>query len=155
MTHEEALNRLQALCSLKEICASEAESKLRKWQIEISYFPQIINALLSSGYIDQKRYAAAFVADKSRLSKWGAAKIRQALRAKNIPDEIVAQACAAIDPEQTQTTLNELLIKKLKTIKSTADTKKTMAALIRYGASRGFEYEMVYKSAKKVLFLND
>ena len=38
MTRDEALYKLQAQCSLKEICISEAEDKLRKWKIDVADF---------------------------------------------------------------------------------------------------------------------
>ena len=150
MTREQALNRLQAQCSLKEICISEAEDKLRKWKIDISDFPSIISALTGAGYIDERRYAKSFVNDKSRLSKWGILKIKQTLAAKKIPREIISEACANIDAAQSLTTLEELLKKKLKSIRS-SDSRKIFASLMRYGVSRGFEYDDVYKETKKAM----
>ena len=149
MTREEALYKLQAQCSLKEICISEAEDKLRKWKIEASDFSGIISALTEAGYIDERRYVKAFVNDKSKLSKWGAIKIRQALSAKKISNEIIAEVCSTIDSEQSRTALAELLTKKLKSIKS-SDSHKTFASLMRYGTSRGFEYDEVYSETKKI-----
>lgn len=54
--------------------------------------------LLADRFIDDNRYAEAFVRDKIRLSGWGARKIRTSLRLKGIAAAIIDEALARLDP---------------------------------------------------------
>jgi regulatory protein len=51
-----------------------------------------ITTLVEQGYLDDARFARLFVQDKRELEAWGAERIRQALRARGIDSELIADA---------------------------------------------------------------
>ncbi len=54
-----------------------------------------IEALADQGHLDDARFARLFVQDKRELDEWGADRIRQALLARGVDRDVVAEALAA------------------------------------------------------------
>ena len=64
-----------ALCAGREMCLSDIRRKLILWGVKSDDTDNILNLLIQGKFIDEKRYAAAFVKDKFRYNKWGKIKI--------------------------------------------------------------------------------
>lgn len=149
-TADEALLRLQEQCSISEKCVSEVRMKLQQWGVPSDSWDAIIQQLIIERYIDELRYARSFVRDKYKLSKWGELKIKNALYQKRIPSEIISEALAYLKEESIEEDLFMLLSKKLKNIKQVS-LSDTFSKLLRFGVSRGFKYDEVYKVTQKLL----
>jgi len=139
---EKALSRLQYLCARSEKCTGDLRQKMIQWKMETTDIAWVINSLTSDKFVDDARYAAMFVRDKSRISKWGRVKIATALRAKGVAADIINDALTQIDPSTDKTQLIELIARKAKQTKSKSvyDLKNK---LIRFGVSRGFDMGVV------------
>lgn len=137
-TEEEALNRIASLCSTSEHCLSEVTDKLKRWQISSNAAERIIAYLLKEKFIDESRYAKAFVRDKYRFAKWGTIKISQALRLKQINPADIRMALDEINRNEYLAILTTLLQTKQKNIRAKS-TYEFTGKLIRYGLSRGFD----------------
>jgi len=113
-----------------------------QWKMETTDIAWVINSLTSDKFVDDARYAAMFVRDKSRISKWGRVKIATALRAKGVAADIINDALTQIDPSTDKAQLIELIARKAKQTKSKSvyDLKNK---LIRFGVSRGFDMGVV------------
>lgn len=139
---QKALSRLQNLCARSEKCTGDLRQKMIQWKMETTDIAWVINSLTSDKFVDDARYAAMFVRDKSRISKWGRVKIATALRARGISTEIINDALTQIDPSTDRAQLLELITRKAKQTKSKSvyDLKNK---LIRFGVSRGFDMGLV------------
>jgi regulatory protein len=137
-TEEEALNRIASLCSTSEHCLSEVTDKLKRWQISSNAAERIIAYLLKEKFIDESRYAKAFVRDKYRFAKWGTIKISQALRLKKINPADIRMALDDINRNEYLAILKTLLQTKQQNIQAKS-TYEFTGKLIRYGLSRGFD----------------
>ncbi|KAB2866663.1 MAG: RecX family transcriptional regulator [Bacteroidales bacterium] len=139
---EKALSRLQYLCARSEKCTGDLRQKMIQWKMETTDIAWVINSLTSDKFVDDARYAAMFVRDKSRISKWGRVKIATALRAKGVAVDIINDALTQIDPSTDKAQLIELIARKAKQTKSKSvyDLKNK---LIRFGVSRGFDMGVV------------
>ena len=84
-----ALSKAMSQCSRRELCCSEVESKLETWGLQKSDCQKIIDILINENFINEERYAHAFVKDKFNHNRWGRIKIAAQLRAKNISDSFV------------------------------------------------------------------
>jgi len=73
------LGKMQALCSRGEKCRADIRMKLEKTDVPQDVITQILNKLESEGFIDEHRYAGAYVRDKFRLQGWGPVKIANML----------------------------------------------------------------------------
>ena len=129
-------------CSLSEHCIQKVREKLMQWETPKEYINPIIDKLLEDDYINEERFARAFVKDKFRFNHWGRIKISTHLRALGISSENIATAMQEIDDEEYEKMLDEIVEKKRKSIKNGTDYE-IRAKLLRHALSRGFEYEII------------
>lgn len=110
----------------------------------------IINHLVKEGFIDESRYARAFVHDKVRFAKWGRVKIAQALWQKRIPQDITDAALESIEDDEYLAALRDVVKAKFRTVKGATEYERKMKTM-RSVCSRGYEPALV----RKVLDLSD
>lgn len=153
-TPDEALAALMRLCARAEKCAGDARRLMRDWGLGASDAERVLARLVADRFIDDYRYAAAFVREKLRLSGWGAYKIRTALRRKQIARETIeaalSEALGASDPAQLAGRLDAQLRRKARTTKA-ATPRDLKTKLIRYGLSLGHDYEAVLEAVGRIV----
>ena len=142
MTYEMALQRLSALCASAEHCEYEMTEKMRKWEVEESDCERIMEYLRKAKFVDDERYARAFVKDKIKYNKWGRRKVEQGLWAKHIAEDIRQRVLDAVDESQYKSVLTDLLKSKRRSIKAANDYEMNRK-LIKFALSRGFDYSIV------------
>jgi len=153
LSPEKAIERAQFLCARQERCSDDIRKKLVQWKVPVSSIDLIIKKLVADGFLNDERFALMFARDKSKFNKWGPHKISYALKAKHFSEETIKKALGEIELSMDQSSLVEILTKKAKSVKSKSpyDLK---VKLIRFGLSRGFEYEQVNK-AVALIFRGD
>ena len=139
-----ALNKAMNLCSQREYCIEDIRGKLASWGIENDDAERILEILIKENFINETRYASAFVRDRFKYNKWGKVKIVAHLKAKNIPGEVIRQAIDSIDNEQYFKFIRELINGHRRTIKA-KNQYDLKAKLLRYGLSKGFESSLLYE----------
>lgn len=147
---KQALNKAAALCSASEKCADDIRKKLLAWDIEPDDADKIIDQLKRDKFIDHQRFAGFFVRDKFKFNKWGRIKIRFELRRRYVETDIINDVLDSIDDQDYIETLETLLRTKSKQEKKT-DIRLRKAALVRFGASRGFEPDLCYRVAEQLV----
>ena len=150
MTESEGKTRAEAYCSAAEHCRSEVRAMLERHGAEKPDIENIINHLLREGFIDESRYAHAFVHDKVRFAKWGRVKIAQALWQKRIPQDITDTALESIDYDEYLAALKDVVKAKFRTVKGATEYERKMKTM-RSVCSRGYEPALV----RKLLDLSD
>ena len=150
MTETEGKTRAEAYCSSAEHCRSEVRSMLERHGAEKPDIESIINNLVKEGFIDESRYARAFVHDKVRFAKWGKVKIAQALWQKRIPQDITDATLESIDDDEYLAALKDVVKAKFRTVKGATEYERKMKTM-RSVCSRGYEPALV----RKVLDLSD
>ena len=141
MEKEKALNRAAALCSRSEQCESDVRRKLNTWLDDPSQADDIIAHLRKDGYIDDRRYARAYVHDKFNYNGWGRIKLRMMLRAKQLSDDAISQALEQIDADEYSAMLQRILKAKWRAV-AKREPRQARAALLRHAAGRGFETDI-------------
>ena len=101
------------------------------------------NTLIKENFINESRYAAAFVRDKFKYNKWGKVKIAAHLGAKKLPPDIISTALDSIDNEQYIRIVRGIIEGHRKTVKA-KNQYDLKAKLLRYGLSKGFESSLLY-----------
>ncbi len=149
-TAEQALSQLMRLAARAEKCEGDARRLMRGWGVPSADAERVLQKLVADRFIDNRRYAEAFVREKVRLSGWGEFKIRQALQRKEIPQEVIDEVLGEIDRDRLKDRLTDKLRHKAKTIRATtpADFR---AKLMRYGLSLGFDFETVREAVAEQL----
>lgn len=142
MNEQEAYLQLAALCAQAEHCEQEMRDKMKRWELDETVQNRVINRLTEERYIDNERYARAFVKDKIRYNKWGRRKVQQALWMKRIDTDIQQQVLDEIDEKEYLDVLRPLLKQKRKSIKAGNDYELNQK-LVRFALSRGFTFDII------------
>lgn len=142
MTADEILYKLAARCSVSEQCLSDIEAKLSRYDLTEEERTHILRHLVEEEYIDDQRYAEAYVKDKYRFNKWGRIKISQGLRMKGIDNETIKSAMEAIDEEEYLGILRDLIKAKRKSTRGASEFEIN-GKLIRFATGRGFEFAAI------------
>jgi len=141
-TEQEAYLALAALCAQAEHCQWEMTEKMRRWELSDEAQARIMERLVKERYIDDERYAHAFVKDKVHYNKWGRRKVEQALWQKHIDNDIRQRILDEIDDEDYLSVLRPLLQQKRKSTKAQSDYELNQK-LIRFALSRGYTYDII------------
>jgi len=144
LTYEEALYKSAAYCSQSEHCISELKNKLAQWNVTESDQLKIIRYLKEEKYLDEKRFAFAYVKDKFRYNKWGKIKIRMELHQKKIEKELIEVALETIDLEEYKEMIIRLAKEKEKKLTYRNEYERK-GKLYRYLVGKGFEMEVINK----------
>ena len=142
MTEQEAYLQLAALCAQAEHCQQEMRDKMRRWELDETVQNRIIDRLIKERYIDDERYARAFVKDKIRYNKWGRRKVQQGLWQKRIDADIQQRVLDEIDEKEYLDVLRPLLKQKRKSIRAANDYELNQK-LARFALSRGFTFDLI------------
>ncbi len=142
---------MMASCARREQCSWDIEEKLHRFDLTQNDISQIIRTLEAQKFIDNERYAKAFVKDKMQFNQWGKNKIKYHLQAKRLPEELISSALETIKEDVYSDKLDEILRKKLAQLEPVEDYFKTKAKLIRYAASKGFEASAIYEKVDRLL----
>ena len=142
ITEQEAYLQLAALCAQAEHCQQEMRDKMRRWEFDETAQNRIIARLVKERYIDDERYARAFVKDKIRYNKWGRRKVQQALWLKHIDADIQQRVLDEIDEKEYLDVLRPLLKQKRKSIKAESDYELNQK-LVRFALGRGFGFDII------------
>jgi len=147
-TPEQALAALMRLCARAERSEEDARRLMTRWG------EQVLERLRRDRFIDDARYAEAFVHEKINLSGWGARKIADALHRKRIARETIERALAALDAGTARERLADLLRRKVRTTRA-ATPYELKNKLIRYGLAQGYDYEAVRDAADALIATTD
>lgn len=143
ITIEEAKIKATTYCYKSEKCIAEVREKLYAWGITNNRDSElIINFLLEENFINEERYANAYVRDKFRFNKWGRKKISMMLYSKQIDNVTIREALTEIDEEEYLSTLKKLLEAKATKISATSEYEK-QSKLFKFALSRGFESAII------------
>ena len=142
MTEQEAYLQLAALCAQAEHCEQEMRDKMRHWELDETVQNRIVDRLIKERYVDDERYARAFVKDKIRYNKWGRRKVQQALWKKRIDADIQQRVLDEIEEKEYLDILRPLLKQKRKSIKAESDYELNQK-LVRFALGRGFGFDII------------
>ena len=142
MTGQQAYQKLSELCARSEHCQQEMLEKMRQWGVSEEEQAQIMERLIKERYVDDDRFARAFIYDKIRYNKWGRRKVEQALWMKRIDEQISKSILDDIDDEEYLSILRPLLKQRRKSTKANSEYELTMK-LIKFALSRGFTMDII------------
>ena len=141
------LNKIKNYCAKREVCKSEATKKLLAYGINKEETQKIVEILVKQKYIDEKRYASAYINDHYKLKKWGRNKIKNSLKLKGIKSQDINLSLKEINQTIYLNNLQEILSQKFKNIQKTEkySIKEKKGKLYNHLISRGYEPSLVLK----------
>ena len=141
-TENDAYLTLAALCAQAEHCQYEMLEKMRRWELPEDAQARVMAKLIKERYVDDERYAQAFVKDKIRYNKWGRRKVELALWQKRIDEDIRKRVLDEVDSDEYLSVLRPLLKQKRKSIKAVNDYELNQK-LMRFALGRGFTFDII------------
>lgn len=141
-TLEQALSRLQRYCTYQDRCHIEVERKLTEMRMIPQAKEQIIMSLIEDDYLNEERFALAFVKGKFRIKKWGRIRLKAELKKRKISKYLIKSALEQISEKDYLFTFEELANRKADSIKADSILlkKKKLADYLIY---RGWESSLV------------
>lgn len=133
-SEQAALAKTARYCSTAEHCEQELRQKLLQWEVPQPMHENIIRYLVRERYLDDARYARAYVHDKLLYNGWGRRKLALMLRAKGISDEVVQDALQQTDEAEYRQVMQQLLTRR-----KGYPREKNIAFLLQ----RGFTYDEI------------
>ena len=143
-TEQEAYQKLSALCALSEQCCYDVMKKMKRWEVADEMAEKVVARLIKEKFIDEERFARAFVRDKFRYNHWGRVKIELELRKKKIAQRHIEMGLEELQEEDNLNTLRELIQKKRLSVKG-KNEYEIRGKLIRFALGRGFQMDDIVK----------
>ena len=146
----EAKVKLEAFCAYQERCEQDVRKKLRTWFMDVEHTEILISDLIVNRFLNEERFAEAYVSGKINIKRWGRKKIKLNLKQKRISDYSINQAFRQIDPEVYWKNLLYLAEKKNALIKE-QNPYKRKAKLLTFLNTKGYEMDLMNDAVKEVL----
>lgn len=137
-----ALTKAEHFCSYQERAQQEVRNKLYEWGLWTDVVENIISQLITTNYLNEERFAKAYVQGKFKQKAWGRIKIKQGLKLKKVPDVLIKKALLTIDADDYLQALHKLLTKKAPLVKEKVAYKRHYK-LQQYALSRGYEGDLI------------
>ncbi len=149
-TVAEAKKKLEHYCAYQERCHKEVILKLKSLNMIPEAIDAIVVHLLEHNFLNEERFAKAYVRGKFRIKKWGKHRLTLELKKKDISKYNVNQALREIDDDEYIGVFNDLAEKRADSIKESNSFKKKKK-LVDYLLYRGWESHLVYDKANELI----
>lgn len=153
-TTQQALVSLERTCARMERAISDIRRSLYRWGITAPDDQDaVIARLIGSGFVNEQRYAAAYVRDKLIGGRWGVAKIRAGLRAKGIDRELIEEAIGEnVDSSEVKAKLLANMRRQYERERDkTPSTYALRVKLFRRAAGQGFDIDLINDVIDRIL----
>jgi len=137
-----ALAKAEHFCAYQERAQQEVRDKLYDWGLWPDAVENIIVQLIGGNFLNEERFARSYVQGKFKQKGWGRIKIKQGLKIKKIPDNLLKKALLTIDGDEYFEMLTKILSKKAALLTEKVPYKRRYK-LQQYALSRGFESDLI------------
>lgn len=135
-------------CAGGEKAPYQVMQKLLKWELTGEEAQSVLQQLTSEKFIDEERFARAYVNDKFRFNQWGKIRIKMELQQLRIDPSLIVSTLEEINPELYEQVMIQLATKKWNSLKDEpwARKQKVTASLVR----KGFEMDLAIEITRQV-----
>jgi regulatory protein len=141
------LVKAENYCAYQERSQQEVRTKLYDWGLWPNEVEEVISELIENNFLNEERFARAYVSGKFSIKHWGKIKIKQGLKLKKITDKMILIALNTIDHDDYLQTILKIAEKKLPFTKEN-DQYKRKYKLVTYLMSKGFENDLILEVLK-------
>jgi len=154
LTPEQAYAKIRQFCAFQERSHQEVKMKLSGYGIAWADANLLLSKLIEENFLNEERFAAAFVGGKFRIKQWGRKKIEMELKKRQVSSYSISKALREeIDLSAYEKILMKLIEKKWTSLRGPGNTLFVKQSKTRqYLLMRGFENDIVSKKLK--LFLD-
>lgn len=130
-------------CVYQERTQAEVRKRLREWEVFGDKVEQVIAYLITENYINEERYAKAFVGGKFRVKKWGKRKILFELKGKGLSKYCIESGMKEIDDQDYFDTIDQLIAYKKNDLRNEPNRLIKKQKTVKYLVGKGFEMNLV------------
>lgn len=136
------VEKMRKYCLYTDRCHKDVRTKLIKDKVYGDELEQIIGVLIEEGFLDEERFARAFVKGKFKQNKWGKKRILIELKKRSISPYCIRKGFEEISDEDYLKNVQRLWDKKFEQVKE-SDPYKKKQKVLNYLIGKGYEYEVV------------
>ena len=141
-------------CAYQERSQQEVRDKLYTYGLHQDEVEEVISDLIVDGFINEERFAIAYVGGKFRVKGWGRRKILQGLKQHRISEYCVKKGLAVIEPDDYYQTLLKHARKKLPSVKG-ASEYIIKGKLMQHLVGKGFEMDLIRDAVDEAITIED
>lgn len=149
-TLQEAKLKIASYCAYQERCQLEVRNKLAEKGIYGDQAEDLIAVMIEEGFLNEERFAQAFVRGKYRLKKWGRNKILQELKSRQISPNCIRSGLKEIEDAEYWQNLIHLTKKKWHSDKEKDPFKKRFK-VHQYLVGKGFEFDLIQMAIEEMI----
>jgi len=114
VTVDQAIQKLEKYCAYQERSQKHVKEKCRNLGLTESETGEVMIHLLQRDFLNESRFAFAYVRGKSKVKSWGVQKIRQGLKLAGISDTLIQKSLEQLEDSTTDVQIGKWSRKKLK-----------------------------------------
>ena len=139
---KEAKLKAADYCAYQERSQQEVRDKLYSYGLHQDEVEDLLADLIMEDFINEERFARAYVGGKFRMKGWGRRKIMQGLKQHRISDYCVRKGMEEIEPEAYYQTLLKHAERKLPSLRGQT-TYIQKGKLTQHLMMKGFEGDLI------------
>lgn len=143
------LQKLQHYCAYQERCHSEVKYKCLELGMRGEEVDQAIAELVSENFLNEERFARAFVGGKFRSKQWGRKKILMELKQRQISAYCIKKGMEEIDDDDYEKTLRSVAAKKYESLRGEQVFKRKYK-VVQYLLQKGYEAELAQPVVEEI-----
>ena len=151
-TYDKKTAQLKAadFCAYQERSQQEVRDKLYSYGLHYDEVEEVLTNLIVGGFINEERFAKAYVGGKFRMKGWGRRKILQGLKQHKVSEYCINKGMKEIDEEAYYQTLLKHADKKIKSVKSDSEYL-IRGKTTQYLMGKGFETDLIREAVDQIL----
>jgi regulatory protein len=149
LSYPEAFVKISRWCAYQERSQYETRNKLYEFGLFPSEVEQLIAELITSGFLNEERFARSFARGKFRIKHWGRNKIKAELTKRKIGSNLIKLALyEEIDSEEYIKTAVALVKRYAKNNQKKQIDYSVKHKIIQALLLKGFELDIITEAIK-------
>ena len=140
--------KLADYCVYQDRSHYEVEQKLKELRtLNEDERGEILIWLIQNNFLNEERFSKSYARGKFYQKKWGKIKIKQGLKQKRIPTNLIDKGIEEINEDDYKSTLMELTEKKWNIIRE-SEVYLKKKKIYNYLLQKGYEYNLINEILK-------
>lgn len=144
------LEKMRKYCAYQERSHHQVEQKMYDLRIPQDQQDIIILNLMQDNFLNEERFARAFVRGRFNIKKWGRLKVIKGLKQHRVGKKCIQLSLQEIDDGAYLNVLKNIVEKKNSQLK-VKDVWRRRSAIYRFAIQRGFESGLINEAMKRLL----
>lgn len=142
---DEVLAKALGAIGRKERTVAEMREWLGDREIEPDEIDRVVSFLIENEALNDRKFAIEFTADKREISGWGQTRIRETLRKRGMPEDLIQEALAMDSGETEVDRAARILTERGADLSDDRGRSRALGLLSR----RGYSAEEAYAAIRR------